>query len=551
MRKTIFTLLCSFCFISLIFALTGCNDTHAHNYIEEIVTPTCTEQGYTTHTCECGDSYVDSYITALGHNFSNYISDNNATCTKDCTEAALCNRNCGAIDTRKKENTKLEHLFINYISNNNATCENNGTKIAVCDRENCQEVNIVEIENSAIGHDYGDWVSLGNGFHEKICKNDSAHRYGQSCSGGKATCLNRAICSTCLGEYGNLRDDHSFSNLWSFNDLYHWKDATCGCNLKESYNEHVADINSGFCVSCDYPVSPTSNVVYRLSANNEYAELVKYQGDSTKINIASYYLDKPVKIICAEAFKESNIEHIIIPNTVEIISERAFYDCDSLITVVFESNSLLKRIGTESFYSCYYLKDFIIPNSVSTIDSYAFARCENLTEVIVPDSVSSIGFGAFERCLKLTKITVPFVGGTTDYRYNELNFATHFGYIFGGRYDNFLVLPPTLKEVEITNGISLSDEAFRDCTSIVSIQLSDTITSIGQYAFFGCSKLANVNIPEGVNSIQYMTFYGCTNLSTINFGGKMSKWQSMTQGTNWNYNSNIKKIICLDGIINL
>ena len=39
-----------------------------HTYEEVVTAPTCTEQGYTTHTCtKCGDSYVDSYVEALGH----------------------------------------------------------------------------------------------------------------------------------------------------------------------------------------------------------------------------------------------------------------------------------------------------------------------------------------------------------------------------------------------------------------------------------------------------------------------------------------------------
>ena len=32
-----------------------------------VTDPTCTEQGYTTYTCACGDSYVDNYVEATGH----------------------------------------------------------------------------------------------------------------------------------------------------------------------------------------------------------------------------------------------------------------------------------------------------------------------------------------------------------------------------------------------------------------------------------------------------------------------------------------------------
>ena len=44
---------------------------HHHNAV--VTEPTCTEKGYTTHTCACGDSYVDSYTDALGHSYKNGV----------------------------------------------------------------------------------------------------------------------------------------------------------------------------------------------------------------------------------------------------------------------------------------------------------------------------------------------------------------------------------------------------------------------------------------------------------------------------------------------
>ena len=41
------------------------NAPHEHNYVSEITEPTYTEEGYTTYTCECGDSYVSDYVDAL------------------------------------------------------------------------------------------------------------------------------------------------------------------------------------------------------------------------------------------------------------------------------------------------------------------------------------------------------------------------------------------------------------------------------------------------------------------------------------------------------
>ncbi len=41
---------------------------HIHSYTDELVAPTCTEKGFTRHSCEgCGDTYTDSFVDALGH----------------------------------------------------------------------------------------------------------------------------------------------------------------------------------------------------------------------------------------------------------------------------------------------------------------------------------------------------------------------------------------------------------------------------------------------------------------------------------------------------
>ena len=50
-------------------------DYHAHNYTGVVTAPTCTEKGYTTYTCACGDSYVGSYTNALGHSYTNGVCD--------------------------------------------------------------------------------------------------------------------------------------------------------------------------------------------------------------------------------------------------------------------------------------------------------------------------------------------------------------------------------------------------------------------------------------------------------------------------------------------
>ena len=63
-----------------------------HDYSEEtIVPPTCTEDGYTEHTCSvCGDSYKDAFVPAPGHTESDWIIDQEPTADSEGSKHKEC-----------------------------------------------------------------------------------------------------------------------------------------------------------------------------------------------------------------------------------------------------------------------------------------------------------------------------------------------------------------------------------------------------------------------------------------------------------------------------
>ncbi len=70
-----------------------------HTYQIAVTAPTCTEQGYTTHTCErCGDSYVDSYVDALGHSWDEGVVTKEPTVDAEGEKTCTCAR-CGETKT--------------------------------------------------------------------------------------------------------------------------------------------------------------------------------------------------------------------------------------------------------------------------------------------------------------------------------------------------------------------------------------------------------------------------------------------------------------------
>ena len=85
-------------------------ESHEHAYVETItIDATCEADGEATYTCECGDSYTET-ITATGHVFENYTSNNDATYLADGTETAKC-ETCDATDTRIVEGSMLTYTY--------------------------------------------------------------------------------------------------------------------------------------------------------------------------------------------------------------------------------------------------------------------------------------------------------------------------------------------------------------------------------------------------------------------------------------------------------
>lgn len=64
---------------------------HTHSYGSKVTAPTCTEKGYTTYTCSCGDTYIDDYVDAAGHSYTSKVTT--PTCTAQGYTTYTCS--CG------------------------------------------------------------------------------------------------------------------------------------------------------------------------------------------------------------------------------------------------------------------------------------------------------------------------------------------------------------------------------------------------------------------------------------------------------------------------
>ncbi|MCF0138410.1 MAG: S-layer homology domain-containing protein, partial [Oscillospiraceae bacterium] len=102
---------------------------HVHSYTAKVTAPTCTGRGYTTHTCTCGDSYVDTYVNALGHKWNSGAVTKPATETEPGIMTYTCTV-CGM--TRTETIPTLSHTHKYTAKVTAPTCTEKGFTTHTC-----------------------------------------------------------------------------------------------------------------------------------------------------------------------------------------------------------------------------------------------------------------------------------------------------------------------------------------------------------------------------------------------------------------------------------
>ena len=104
---------------------------HEHSYDAVVTAPTCTEKGYTTHTCACGDSYVDTYVDALGHAWDEGKVTKPATEAEDGVKTFTCTR-CGETKTEVIPALSHEHSYKAVVTAPTCTARGYTTHTCAC-----------------------------------------------------------------------------------------------------------------------------------------------------------------------------------------------------------------------------------------------------------------------------------------------------------------------------------------------------------------------------------------------------------------------------------
>ena len=187
--------------------------------------PTCLEEGTGTYTATFDDAFgfpaqtKDVTLPATGHDWG--TAEYTWTPTEDgynCTAKRICQKD--------KTHAEIESVTAAYAVVTEPTCLTDGLgRYQASFEADWAEDASKDVTLSALGHDWGAWTSNGDGTHTRNCIKDSSHTEDGTCSGGTATCTERAICDVCGGAYGDLAA-HDFTAEVA-EEKYLKSEATC------------------------------------------------------------------------------------------------------------------------------------------------------------------------------------------------------------------------------------------------------------------------------------------------------------------------------------
>ena len=247
----------------------------------------------------------------------------------------------------------------------------------------------------------------------------------------------------------------------------------------------------------------------------------------------------------------TDLVSVEIGDCVTSIGNQAFYRYSGLTSCTIGSG--VTSIGEGAFQYCFGLTRlnsdadgvFNIPSGVTSIGNQAFLSCRSLTSIDIPSGVTSISQQAFQYCTGLTSITVnattpPALGNYAFYATNDCpvyvpseslnvyksatnwsDYASRLYPIpepkFTATYIGGIMYKSEKCNTATTLTTSITKPNGYDYTTMLSAEINDCITSIGDNAFSDCSSLSSITIPNTITSIGDYAFSGCSSLSSITF----------------------------------
>ena len=213
-----------------------------------------------------------------------------------------------------------------------------------------------------------------------------------------------------------------------------------------------------------------------------------------------------VKIEARSVAYNGWLERVYIPQTVADIDVCAFMGTQRIDRFHVSKNNFYFRSVKGALFAMFMptlyrypsarkRETIVVPETVLAIDGGAFSANFNVKRVVLPDTIYSVDDSTFYYCTNLESVRLP-----STLREIEC-------YAFGWC--------KKLANIRIPNAVSTIDAYAFMRTGIESVELPESLTSLGERAFSHCRNLKRVQLPEGLVSVGAGAFERCSSLETI------------------------------------
>lgn len=277
--------------------------------------------------------------------------------------------------------------------------------------------------------------------------------------------------------------------------------------------------DSDWSAAKDFQKGYTTGLVYELIQNETAYAIVNVGRASGEVAIEDTYRDdKPVIAIGDRAFKNNKkVTKLTLGANIVSVGKEAFYGCSALREIILPEG--VSSMGEAAFQNCSALKSIKLPSTLSAVPSYAFAYCRNMETVefcvnkVVPEDENTwsgamtIGSSAFIDCRSIKELILPdTLTGIESGAFMQMAELTRVVINDKVSYINSEAFSSDSKLSEVVIGENsridyIGKNAFLGCFMLPSIYLPGKLDEIGPMAFYNCSSLDNIKIPDSVVNI--------------------------------------------------